>query len=215
MEDRATIIARAAQCLADDPTFVLLPGPQQFAEAEAVLSREKFADLRDPELVPDVLMAVLETRPSPAPVIPPRAHIPVGEPYEEPAAKPPLLAPDEPVSPVTRALPRPTLTESEARELVAEEPPVFTPPPSTNPRPHAFKAKAPRPVNDMPLLKLYKEATGASDSVVAHVVMIPRSTVQAICAGRVHETLDARQRHALRQSLEAQKAKIDNAIAAI
>jgi hypothetical protein len=45
--------------------------------------------------------------------------------------------------------------------------------------------------------------------------MIPRSTVQAICAGRVHETLDVRQRHALRQSLEAQKMKIDAAIAAI
>lgn len=198
-DHRNEVIRRAAQCLADDPTFRLLPGPQQFAEAEAVLAREKGVDPNDGELVADVLLAAVEAEPTPpAPPPPPRAHVPVGKPAEAAAAQ---QAHDD-----TRSV--------ELRQRIeAIEPPVFTPAPPAQPK--AFTQKAPRPVNDMPLLRIYKDATGASDSVVAHVVMIPRSTVQAICAGRVHETLDVRQRHALRQSLEAQKMKIDAAIAAI
>ena len=200
-DHRNEVIRRAAQCLADDPTFRLLPGPQQFAEAEAVLAREKGVDPNDGELVADVLLAAVEAQPTPpAPPPPPRAHIPVGKPAEA----------------VTAQQAQDATRDAELRQRIeAIEPPVFTPAPQRGKGPHAYVEKAPRPVNDMPLLRIYKDATGASDSVVAHVVMIPRSTVQAICAGRVHETLDVRQRHALRQSLEAQKMKIDAAIAAI
>jgi hypothetical protein len=207
-DHRNEVIRRAAQCLADDPTFRLLPGPQQFAEAEAVLAREKGVDPNDGELVADVLLAAVEAQPTPpAPPPPPRAHIPVGKPAEAVTA---LVDAQEDLRRRFEAI-----GGMGPEAPAAIEPPVFTPAPQRGKGPHAYVEKAPRPVNDMPLLKLYKEATGASDAVVAHVVMIPRSTVQAICAGRVHETLDVRQRHALRQSLEAQKMKIDAAIAAI
>ena len=210
-DHRNEVIRRAAQCLADDPTFRLLPGPQQFAEAEAVLAREKGVDPNDGELVADVLLAAVEVEPTPpAPAPPPRAHIPVGK----PAADSLEFAKQDMAPRASDYLPLPEGVQTVSYGQTIE-PPVFTPAPQRGKGPHAFTEKAPRPVNDMPLLRIYKDATGASDSVVAHVVMIPRSTVQAICAGRVHETLDARQRHALRQSLEAQKMKIDAAIAAI
>ena len=74
-DHRNEVIRRAAQCLADDPTFRLPPGPQQFAEAEAVLAREKGVDPNDGELVADVLLAAVEAEPRrPRPSAAPRAY---------------------------------------------------------------------------------------------------------------------------------------------
>lgn len=189
----SSIVDRAAQCLRDDPTFGLMSAAEQFAEAEGVLARIPGAEL---DLAAEVLIRVTEIAPTPPPPPPPpRAHIPQGRPAAE--------------TPAER-----TVREAVETGLIAPPAPVFTPPPDNGKR-TTFKAKAPKPVAGVVLLKAYKEASGATDSQIAYLVQLPRSTVQAICGGRVPETLDARQRHALKTAIAQQQEQLSQAAAII
>ena len=79
--------------------------------------------------------------------------------------------------------------------------PWFTLPPDNGKR--DVQGQRRQPVVGVVLLKAYPKASGATDLQIAYLVQRPWSTVQAIL-GAVPETLDARQRHALKTEIAQQ-----------
>lgn len=196
MTGREAIIDAAARSLRDDPTFGMLPQNEQMAEAQAAIARIPGADFQDVDLVMDVLVRVPELAGAASTVIL-RPHIPVGK-----------IVKDEPSPPVdARPQDAPPAPVKRNPEAVAYAKALKTPIPRSARERRNPAERAPC------LLNTFKEASGASDAMVTYLTGLPRSTVQAICAGRFNETLSARQRHALRQAAEAQIDKLNKFIA--